>query len=129
MVIFLPEILVDACGWVAVVDAGINIDYGLIGIFGKYQLLLLPSVQKELEEINQKRSSHQPLLLDLLLKKSKVIEPIDGISKHTDIQLFSLSSQLNLPVLTVDRDLKNRLHESNLPVIHVTGNNRLEFIE
>ena len=129
MVIFLPEILVDACGWVAVVDAGINIDYGLIGIFGKYQLLLLPSVQKELEEINQKRSSHQPLLLDLLLKKSKIIEPIDGISKHTDIQLFSLSSQLNLPVLTVDRDLKNRLHESNLPVIHVTGNNRLEFIE
>ena len=129
MVIFLPEILVDACGWVAVVDAGINIDYGLIGIFGKYQLLLLPSVQKELEEIDQKRSSHQPLLLDLLLKKSKIVEPLDGISKHTDIQLFSLSRQLNLPVLTVDRDLKNRLHESNLPVIHVTGNNRLEFIE
>ena len=125
----LPDILVDACGWVAVVDAGINIDYGLINIFGKYQFLLLPLVQKELEEINQKRSPHQPLLLDLLLKKSKIVEPLDEASKHTDNQLFSLSRHFNMPVLTVDRDLKNKLHESNLPVIHVTGNHRLEFIE
>ena len=129
MVMILPDILVDACGWVAVVDAGINIDYSLIHIFGKYQLLLLPLVKKELENINQKRSSHQPLLLDLLLKKAKPVEPLDESSIHTDGQLFSLSRHLNIPVLTVDRDLKNKLHESNLSVIHVTGNHRLEFIE
>ena len=126
---FLPDILVDACGWVAVIDAGINIDHGLINMFGKYQLLLLPSVKKELELINQKRSSHQPLLLDLLNKKAKNVEPLDNSVKHTDKQLFLLSKHYKIPVLTVDKVLKSKLHESNLPVIQITGKNRLEYIE
>ena len=124
----MPDILVDTCGWVAIIDAGINIDLGLTNIFGKYQLLLLSSVKTELEIISSERSAHQPLLLDLLYKKAKNIT-VDDLPEYTDDQLVFLSKQNKIPVLTVDRELKSRLHELNLPVIEVTRNNHLELIE
>ena len=126
---WLPDILVDACGWVAVIDAGINIDYSLNRIFGNYKFLLLPNVKNELKLIDKERSPHQPLLLDLLFQKAKEISPVDESSKHTDEQLLLYSEKNNTPVLTVDRFLKNRLHELNLSVLQVTGNNRLELVE
>ena len=125
----LPDILVDTCGWVATVDAGINIDFSLKNIFGKYQLLLLPSVKSELELISNERSAHQPLLLDLLYKKSKNVNQDNDFPEYTDDQLVFLSNEYKIPVLTVDRELKSRLHDLNLPVVQVTGNNRLELIE
>ena len=125
----MPDILVDACGWVAVIDAGINIDYSLNRIFGNYKFLLLPNVKNELKLIDKERSPHQPLLLDLLFQKAKEISPVDESSKHTDEQLLLYSEKNNTPVLTVDRFLKNRLHELNLSVLQVTGNNRLELVE
>ena len=40
-------IIIDACGWVAVIDSGINIDIELEKIFGSFQLILLDSVLDE----------------------------------------------------------------------------------
>ena len=62
----MQRVIVDACGWVAVIDAAINIDDALLQLLGPFQLLLLSDVEKELIEINSKRSKKRSLLLQLL---------------------------------------------------------------
>ena len=55
------SIIVDACGWVAVIDSGINIDLELEKIFGSFELILLESVLEDLNEIEIDRPKRKTL--------------------------------------------------------------------
>ena len=128
-VVLSQLVLVDACGWAAVIDSGMNIDTEMNRVFGPAQLRLLNSVKQEIERLNQERTRKKNLLLPLLEQKSEFIEPLSTTSEHPDDQLFELASELKVPVLTVDVDLKRRLYEADLPILEVSKNQRLQLVD
>jgi hypothetical protein len=83
----MQRIIVDACGWVAVIDAGINIDGALMQLVGPSQLLLLPDVDKELDKVNSQRSKKKSLLLPLLKAKTIMIDAPEDSGNHPDDQM------------------------------------------
>tara|TARA_B100000575_G_C23072874_1_gene618036 strand:- start:607 stop:987 length:381 start_codon:yes stop_codon:yes gene_type:complete len=121
------SIILDACGWVAVIDSGINIDLELEKIFGTFELILLKSVLDELKEIDNDRPKRKTLLIPMLESKSKLIE--NNEFTHTDDKIYSISEQFEHAVLTVDKELKKRLYKSSIKVIEVNKNNHLNVIE
>ncbi|MDE0707543.1 MAG: hypothetical protein OSB33_01200 [Candidatus Poseidoniales archaeon] len=116
--------LVDACGWVAVVDARINIDLALETQVGPVELKITDAVLSELARLAERES--RALLLDLLQERAEIVS---GEGDHTDDELLNLSITQNWPVLTVDKMLKARLHEANASVIEVHGSKGLRLIE
>ena len=56
-------VLVDACGWVSLVDAGLNLDISLSNAIGEAELKITDSVRRELDSLAGSRGG---LLLDLL---------------------------------------------------------------
>ncbi len=122
-VIVMQRVIVDACGWVAVIEAGINIDQALMESFGSKNLALVPKVLEELESLNDKK-----LMIPMLISKSESFIPSNVDSKHTDDLLFALSIEKGWPVLTVDTQLKRRLSQANQPWIEVIGNSHLRFV-
>ena len=124
----MQRIIVDACGWVAVIDAGINIDGALMQLVGPSQLLLLPDVDKELDKVNSQRSKKKSLLLPLLKAKTIIIDAPEDSGNHPDDQIFSFAKNEGIPVLTVDKELKRRLFEASIAVIEVAKNKRLNMI-
>lgn len=128
-VVLSQLVLVDACGWAAVIDSGMNIDTEMNRVFGPAQMRLLDSVKQEIERLNQERTRKKNLLLPLLEQKSEFIEPLSTTSEHPDDQLFELASELKVPVLTVDVDLKRRLYEADLPILEVSKNQRLQLVD
>ena len=40
----MQKILIDACGWVAVIDSGMNFDSEISRLLGRPEVLLLPKV-------------------------------------------------------------------------------------
>ena len=125
----MQQILIDACGWVAIIDSGLNIDSELSRVYGPAQMLLLDSVREELENLNEQRPRSKNLLLSLLEQKSQPVQPLTEDSAHPDDQLFELAVEHSLPVLTVDVDLKRRFYEQGLPILEVSKNQRLELVE
>jgi rRNA-processing protein FCF1 len=125
----VQRIIVDACGWVAVIDAGINIDDALLKLLGPSQLLLLPDVENELEELNSKRSKKKSLLLQLLKAKTVMIDAPENSGNHPDDQILLLAKNEGFSVLTVDTDLKRRLFDSGVRIIEVAKNKRLNLID
>ena len=123
------QIIIDACGWVAIIDAGINFEIELEHLFGNFELIVLPKISEELEKLNLKRVRKNSLLLDLLAKKSNEINYISHDLKHTDDIIYDLALNQNLAVLTVDKNLKMRLFKSGIDVIEVVQNNHLKLIE
>ena len=117
-------VLVDACGWVAIVDARINIDLELESQIGPVELKVTDLVLGELNRLAERGS--QSLLLDLLQDRAEVV---GGEGEHTDDELLDLATTNGWPVLTVDRALKARLHEANASVIEVLGSKTLRLIE
>jgi rRNA-processing protein FCF1 len=128
-VVLSQQVLVDACGWAAVIDSEMNIDTEMNRVFGPAQLRLLDSVKQEIERLNQERPRKKNLLLPLLEQKSEFIEPLNTGSEHPDDQLFELAREMKVPVLTVDVDLKRRLYEAGLPILEVSKNQRLQLVE
>ena len=118
-------VLVDACGWVALVEARLNLDASMKDVVGAADLNLLEAVNKELESISAKQKG---LLLELLKKRCEVIPDLEGV-KHPDEMLVSLSSENGWPVLTVDTDLKRRLIERGGSYIEVTSGRYLRLVE
>ena len=57
-------VLVDACGWVSLVDAGLNLDISLNKAIGEAELKITDSVKRELDSLASRRGG---LLLNLLL--------------------------------------------------------------
>ena len=117
----MVSVLVDACGWVAMMDAGLNLDEAMKNVVGKADLLVLDSVQNELELLSQRRKG---LLLELLVSRSDRVPDIEGMS-HPDEMLVQMSTANGWPVLTVDRQLKERLIGSGGSYIEVTSGRSL----
>ena len=120
----LTGVLVDACGWVAVVDARINIDLELEPQIGPVEIKVTDLVLEELNRLAERES--RPLLLDLLHDRGEVVS---GDGEHTDDELLNLATTNGWPVLTVDKALKVRLHAANASVIEVHGSKTLRLIE
>ena len=120
----VTNVLIDTCGWVAVVEARINIDLALQSQLGIIEIKVTQSVMDELEHLATKDSRN--LLLDLLNERGELVS---GEGEHTDDELLNLAVSNQWPVLTVDKDLKNRLFNANASVIEVHGSKMLRFIE
>ncbi|MDE0707171.1 MAG: hypothetical protein OSB22_05260 [Candidatus Poseidoniales archaeon] len=118
-------VLVDACGWVALMDAKLNIDDAMKGVVGQAELMVLESVHRELDLLSQQRKG---LLLSLLESRSERVLDLDGMS-HPDEMLVTLSGSRRWPVLTVDRDLKERLISSGGSYIEVASGRFLRLVE
>lgn len=118
-------VLVDACGWVALIEARLNLDASMKDVVGVAELKLLECVDKELESVSANRKG---LLLELLRNRSEMIPDVGGLS-HPDEMLLSLSSQNGWPVLTVDRGLKRQLIEQGGSYIEVTSGRFLRMVE
>lgn len=121
----MTKVLVDACGWVAVVEAGINIDVASTTVVGSFEPVVLQSVWRELEMVQSKRST--PLLLEILDAKAEFMEGATE-SRHTDDQLVIAASEMKWPVLTVDKRLKQRLIEMGCAFIEVMSGNNLRLV-
>ena len=121
------QIIVDSCGWVALIDAKINLDVELERIFGTFQLILLDSVDNELNNLESSRPNRKSLLLEMLRSKSNLVS--SSLNSHTDDQIFDLACSDSYSVLTIDKNLKMRLYENGISVIEVAKSNHLRLIE
>ena len=84
-------VLVDACGWAALMDAKLNVDSALIGVIGEFELILMERVKEELDELSKTKRN---LLLSLLEVKSTLVVNIKGLT-HTDDMLIKMSIENN----------------------------------
>ena len=125
----MQKILIDACGWVAVIDSGMNFDSEISRLLGRPEVLLLPKVLEELERLHNERPRTKSLLLDMLIAKSSPIEPPIEAGEHTDDQLVHLAHSHSMVVLTVDGQLKRRLFERGVPVVEISKKKRLSLLE
>ena len=116
-------VLVDACGWVSLVDAGLNLDISLNETIGEAELKVTDSVRKELDSLAGSRGG---LLLDLLYSRAEFVKSEVG---HTDTNLVEISIEMGWPVLTVDRGLKRKLLERGCSFIEVTSGPSLRLVE
>ena len=116
-------VLVDACGWVSLVDAGLNLDISLNETVGEVELKITESVRRELDSLAGSRGG---LLLDLLYSRAEFVKSEEG---HTDTNLVEISIETGWPVLTVDRGLKRKLVERGCSFIEVTSGPSLRLVE
>lgn len=123
----MQRVLIDACGWVACMDAQLNVEHELEALFGPCEWMLLSAVADELARLHEERSRTKPLLLSLLEAKAIRVPTEDGT--HTDDAIWSLANQNGWATLTVDTDLKRRLFEANLPVVEVRQNSHLYLLD
>ena len=121
--IHMVGVLVDACGWVSLVDAGLNLDISLNETIGGAELKVTDSVRRELDSLAGSRGG---LLLDLLYSRAEFVKSDEG---HTDTNLVEISIRTGWPVLTVDRGLKRKLVEKGCSFIEVTSGPSLRLVE
>ena len=121
----MGDVLIDACGWVALVDASINIDIALSKVIGPPHFILLDMVLKELEELDAGRPHSRNLILDLLRQRSTLIE---HSAMHTDDALLEVAVQRNIPILTVDAEMKRRTLESGLGVLEIVKGKKVRLV-
>jgi rRNA-processing protein FCF1 len=122
----MSGVLVDACGWVAVVEAGINIDLTLADSVGPVDLKVTSRVLDELQRI--RKSGSKSLLLNLLRQRAEVVKGT-GEETHTDDEILNIALARGWPVLTVDKKLKQRLSDSGIAFIEVSGISNLRLCE
>ena len=125
----MQQVLIDACGWVACIDAKINIEHEIEGLIGPCEWLLIPEVLDELKMLERQRSPAKRLLLSLLESKAVIETDSSQTLTHTDDILFEMASRLQCATLTVDTDLKRRLYKKNLTVIEVRKGTRLHLLD
>ena len=121
------QIIVDSCGWVAIIDANINFELELERMFGMFELILLDSVLIELESLEIERPKRKSLLLELLKQKSIPFQANEQV--HTDDVIFDLANSYGHAVLTVDKDLKKRLYQLGITVVEVVKGQHLKLID
>jgi len=127
----MQRVLIDACGWVACMDAKLNVERELEALLGPSEWVLLPSVHEELVRLERQRPRSKSLLLGLLEAKSTVHAPAQeaGGRTHTDDELFACAQAFGWATLTVDSGLKHRLFEANLTVVEVRKSQHLHVLE
>ncbi|MFL2973431.1 MAG: hypothetical protein ACJZ4F_00480 [Candidatus Thalassarchaeaceae archaeon] len=116
--------MVDACGWAALMDAELNIDAVMTDILGEFEFKVIENVNDELQRVPLKR---RKLSLKLLEMKCEIIPNIENMS-YTDDMLVNISLENSWPVLTVDKELKERLIKSGGSYIEVTSSRILRII-
>ena len=123
------SVLVDACGWVALVDGGVHLEHAMAEVIGPTDLIVLPAVRQELERLSSQRRG---LMLDLLDERSSPgdvgLDALLADVGHTDDQLVLVAEHLDADVLTVDIGLKRRLFGAGVPFIEVVGEQRLRRV-
>jgi rRNA-processing protein FCF1 len=83
-------------------------------------------VLEELGQIESERPRGKKLMLDLLLQRSTRIE---HPTMHTDNALLEVASSLNIPILTVDSQLKRQSFEKGIGIIEVLHGKNIRLIE
>jgi rRNA-processing protein FCF1 len=125
----MQQVLIDACGWVACVDAKLNIEREMERLIGPCQWILIPEVLTELNALEAERSPAKRLLLSLLEVKSVLVVNENEELSHTDDILYQMACELQCATLTVDTGLKRRLYEKNLTVLEVRKGTRMHVLE
>ncbi|MAY04049.1 MAG: hypothetical protein CMB25_00405 [Euryarchaeota archaeon] len=121
----MGDVLIDACGWVALIDGSFNIDLALSQIIGPPHFILIDLVLEELEDIEASRPRGKKLMLDLLLQRSTLIE---YSTMHTDDALLEVASERKIPILTIDSNLKRRALEVGLGIVEVTQGKNIRLV-
>ena len=121
----MGDVLIDACGWVALIDGEFNIDTALSQIVGPPHFILLDLVLEELGQIESERPRGKKLMLDLLLQRSTRIE---HPTMHTDNALLEVASSLNIPILTVDSQLKRQSFDNGIGIIEVLQGKNIRLV-
>ncbi len=119
----VPDLLIDTCGWVAVIDARINIDLEMERTIGQANWILPSQAKKEIDRLAKERND---LLIDLLATRSTILEHEEG---HTDDVLVRLAQRLGAPVLTVDKVLKRRLAAAGCAYLEVVRDRSLRLVD
>lgn len=119
----VPDLLIDACGWIAVIDARINIDIEMERTIGQANWILPLQVKEEIDRLAEGRND---LLLDLLANRATIIKDEEG---HTDDILVRLARRLDAPVLTVDKNLKRRLVAVGCNYLEVVRDRSLRLVD
>jgi len=121
----MGDVLIDACGWVALIDGAFNIDASLSQLVGPPQFILVDLVLDELETIEASRPRGKRLMLDLLLQRSTLI---DSQPIHTDDVLLEIAIERGIPILTVDADLKRRSLDAGVGILEVLKGKNIRFV-
>ena len=121
----MGDVLIDACGWVALIDGSFNIDLALSQIVGPPHFILIDLVLEELGDIEANRPRGKKLMLDLLLQRSTLIE---YSTMHTDDALLEVASERKIPILTIDSNLKRRALELGLGIVEVTQGKNIRLV-
>ena len=121
----MGDVLIDACGWVALIDGGFNIDASLSQLVGPPQFILVDLVLDELETIESSRPRGKRLMLDLLLQRSTMI---DSKPIHTDDVLLQIAIERDIPILTVDADLKRRSLDTGVGILEIVKGKNIRFV-
>lgn len=121
----MGDVLIDACGWAALIDGSFNIDLALSQIVGPPHFILIDLVLEELEELDAIRPRSKKLMLDLLLQRSTMVEssPI-----HTDDALLQIAIEEKLPILTVDANLKRRSLENGIGILEIVQGKNIRLV-
>lgn len=121
----MGDVLIDACGWAALIDGSFNIDLALSQIVGPPHFILIDLVLEELEELDAIRPRSKKLMLDLLLQRSTMVasSPI-----HTDDALLQIAIEEKLPILTVDANLKRRSLENGVGILEIVQGKNIRLV-
>ena len=121
----MGDVLIDACGWAALIDGSFNIDLALSQIVGPPHFILIDLVLEELEELDAIRPRSKKLMLDLLLQRSTMVEssPI-----HTDDALLQIAIEEKIPILTVDANLKRRSLENGVGILEIVQGKNIRLV-
>ena len=126
----VQSLLIDACGWVACRNSGINIDHEAQRFLGKPQWVVLDVVLNELEYlVESKEISKSVLLLDILKEKALVFDTSTMDKTHTDDLLIEVATSQQATLLTVDVELKRRAYKLNIPILEVRKGHRLHLVD
>ena len=121
----MGDVLIDACGWVALIDGAFNIDASLSQLVGPPHFILIDLVLDELETIEASRPRGKRLMLDLLLQRSTMV---DSNPIHTDDVLLQIAIERDIPILTVDADLKCRSIDAGVGILEIVKGKNIRFI-
>ena len=119
------DLIIDACGWAAAVDAKVNLDHALLPMVGRPTWLVPIGVREELDALDRQRRG---LLLSLLDERAVLITD-DRDNSHPDDHIVALATERQAATLTVDRALKGRLIQAGCPIIEVVDGHRLRRID
>jgi rRNA-processing protein FCF1 len=123
------RIILDSNALFVPLQFNIDIFEELKNLFNRnFELVLLPSVKRELEMIASqgKLETRKRAAIALhLAEKCALLETARGKEDSTDDSVLQAARKYGYPVFTNDRQLRNRLRDINVPVIYVRQKSRL----